>query len=254
MYWEKMTSARIEEVERSTPVILNLAAIEQHGPHLPVDTDVVIGSHFLSKLDQDDPRGQLILPTVKVGCSAHHLDFCGTLSVPHRVMMEYVISMLNSVCGAGFRNILLFNSHGGNQAIGQVILEDFGAAHPECRVALVTWWTLARDALAEVSETGQFGTGHACEFETSLMMAAGAVAPSIDLPAGEFFVKSYAWADGSMLYKSGGTLYRSMHNISGGSGVVGQPDAASVEQGNKITEEVVRRLKAVVEDLGQVAP
>ena len=45
-----------------------------------------------------------------------------------------------------------------------------------------------------------------------------------------------------------------MHSISGGSGVVGQPDAASVEQGNKITEEVVRRLKAVVEDLGQVAP
>ena len=48
------------------------------------------------------------------------------------------------------------------------------------------------------------------------MMAAGAVAPSIDLPAGEFFVKSHAWADGSMLHKSGGTLYRSMHSISGG--------------------------------------
>jgi len=166
-------------------------------------------------------------------------------------MMEYVVSILNSVCGAGFRNILLFNSHGGNQAIGQVILEDFGATHPECRIALVTWWTLARDALAEVSKTGQFGTGHACEFETSLMMAAGAVAPSIDLPAGEFFVKSHAWADGSMLHKSGGTLYRSMHSISGGTGVVGQPDAACVEQGHKITEEVLRRLKTVVKDLGQ---
>ena len=122
MYWEKMTSTAIECVERSTPVILNLAAIEQHGPHLPANTDVVIGAHFLSKLDQIDPKAQLILPTVKVGCSAHHLDFIGTLSVPHRVMMEYVSSILDSVCSAGFWNILLFNSHGGNQAIGQVIL------------------------------------------------------------------------------------------------------------------------------------
>ena len=253
MYWEKMTSAEIECVERSTPVILNLAAIEQHGPHLPANTDVVIGAHFLSKLDQIDPKAQLILPTVKVGCSAHHLDFIGTLSVPHRVMMEYVSSILDSVCSAGFWNILLFNSHGGNQAIGQVILEDFGAAHPSCRIALVTWWTLARDALAEISKTGRFGTGHACEFETSLMMAAGAVTPNINLPVGEFFVKSHAWADGSMLHKSAGTLYRSIQSISGGTGIVGRPDAASVEQGHKITEEVVRRLKTVVEDLGQIS-
>jgi len=54
-----------------------------------------------------------------------------------------------------------------------------------------------------------------------------------------------------MLHKSGGTLYRSMHSISGGTGVVGQPDAACVEQGHKITEEVLRRLKTVVKDLGQ---
>ena len=96
MYWEKMTSGAIDAVDRKVPIILNLAAIEQHGPHLPVDTDVVIGAHFLSALDQIDPKAQLILPPVKVGCSAHHLDFGGTLSVPHRVMMDYVCSILDS--------------------------------------------------------------------------------------------------------------------------------------------------------------
>lgn len=249
MYWEKMTSAAINAVDRNVPVILNLAAIEQHGPHLPVDTDAVIGAHFLSALDQLDPQAQLILPSVKVGCSAHHLDFEGTLSVPHRVMMDYVCSIIGSVCGAGFRNILLFNSHGGNQAIGQVILEDFGATHPDCRIAMVTWWTLAQDALTHISKAGRFGTGHACEFETSLMMAAGAIAPNVDLPTGEFFVPSHSWADNSMLHKSGGALYRSIRHISGGSGVVGRPDVATAEQGHKITTAVVRRLETVVTDL-----
>jgi creatinine amidohydrolase len=252
MYWEKMTSAAIYAVDRSVPVVLNLAAIEQHGPHLPVDTDAVIGAHFLSALDHNDPQAQLILPQVKVGCSAHHLDFDGTLSVPHRVMMDYVCSILNSVSGAGFRNILLFNSHGGNQGIGQVILEDFGATHPNCRIAMVTWWTLAQDALINISKSGRFGTGHACEFETSLMMAAGAIPANINLPTGEFFVPSHSWADSSMLHKSVGTLYRSIRQISGGSGVVGQPDAATAEQGHKITTAVVRHLETVVTDLRRI--
>ena len=249
MYWEKMTSTAINAVDRSVPVILNLAAIEQHGPHLPVDTDAVIGAHFLSTLDQIDPKAQLILPPVKVGCSAHHLDFDGTLSVPHQAMMDYVCAILNSVRGAGFCKILLFNSHGGNQAIGQVILEDFGATHSDCHIAMVTWWTLAQDALLHISKAERFGTGHACEFETSLMMAAGAIVQNVDLPLGEFFVPSHSWAHSSMLHKSGGTLYRSMRHISGGTGVVGQPDVATAEQGHKITTAVVRRLETVVTDL-----
>jgi creatinine amidohydrolase len=153
------------------------------------------------------------------------------------------------VYGGGFRNILLFNSHGGNQGVGQVILEDFGAAHHDCRIAMVTWWTLAQDALAELSKTGRFGTGHACEFETSLMMAAGAIEPNVDVPSGEFFVPSHDWADSSMLHKSVGALYRSIRQISGGSGVIGQPDAATLEQGHKITAAVVRRLEKVLTDL-----
>ena len=102
MYWEKMTSGAIDAVDRKVPIILNLAAIEQHGPHLPVDTDVVIGAHILSARDPLDPKAQLILPPVKVGCSAHHLDFDGTLRFPHRLMIDYVCSILDSVYGGGF--------------------------------------------------------------------------------------------------------------------------------------------------------
>ena len=249
MQWEKLTTHEIDAFDRSTPVILNIAAIEQHGSHLPLETDAVIGSHLLQSLDQSDPTAQLILPQVKVCCSAHHMDFPGTLSVPHMILKDYVCSILDSVRFCGFQNLLLFNSHGGNEAIGQVIVEHYGAKNPNCQIALVTWWNLARSLLSDITETGPFGTGHACEFETSIMMSAGAIPEDTMIPAGTFHSPSFEWADSSMLTPRSGTLYRSMYDISGGTGISGEPELASRQKGERITEAVVSRLSRVVADL-----
>ena len=92
MKWADLTTGDLDALSRDTPVILNIAAIEQHGPHLPVDTDLRIGGFFLDQLDQEMPDAQLILPPVCVGCSDHHLDFTGTLSIPHQVFQDYVIA------------------------------------------------------------------------------------------------------------------------------------------------------------------
>ena len=249
MQWEKPTTREIEAVERSTPVVLNIAAVEQHGPHLPLDTDAVIGAHLLAALDRAAPDAQLVLPQVKVGCSAHHSDFAGMLSVPHTVLMDYVCGILESVRASGFRKLLLLNSHGGNEAIGRVIVEHFGARHSDCRIALVTWWTLAHAQLSEITESGPFGTGHACEFETSLMMAANAIPEDAAIPSGTFHAPSFDWADGSMLKGRAGTLYRSMHEISEGSGISGQPELATRAKGERITEAVIGQLARVVADI-----
>ncbi|MBO6541381.1 MAG: creatininase family protein [Rhizobiaceae bacterium] len=249
MQWEKLTTREIEAVERSTPVVLNIAAIEQHGPHLPLDTDAAIGTHLLTALDRAAPDAQLILPQIKVGCSAHHADFAGTLCVPHSVLLDYVCGILESVRASGFRNLLLLNSHGGNEAIGRVIVEHFGARHSDCRIALVTWWTLAQAQLTAFTESGPFGTGHACEFETSLMMAADAIPEDTAIPAGTFHAPSFDWADGSMLKGRAGTLYRPMREISGGTGISGQPELGTRAKGERITEAVTIQLARVVADM-----
>lgn len=254
MFWERLTTQEINLLDRSLPVILNLAAIEQHGPHLPVNTDAVIGQHLLRSLDRAKPEAQLILPQVKVCCSEHHLDYPGTLSVRHTVLLDYASGILDSVVHAGFRKLLILNSHGGNQAISQVILEHFGAKHLNCCVALATWWDLASDQLQAVSETGRFGAGHACELETSVMMAAGAIDEDQTLPEGLHYARSFDWADGSMLHGSRATLYRSMRAISCGTGIVGRPDAASLAKGQRITDVVVEKLAAVVSDLAAAVP
>jgi hypothetical protein len=88
--WQSLTSKALARLDRSIPVVLPVAAVEQHGPHLPLATDRLIAEHFCRELDRELPDRVLILPTVAVGCSQHHMDFPGTLSVSHDGFMRYV--------------------------------------------------------------------------------------------------------------------------------------------------------------------
>ena len=83
MYWDQLTSVQLAALDKQTPVLLNIAAIEQHGAHLPVATDRMIGEYFSGLLNKEIGDKVLILPIVAVGCSDHHMGFCGTLTLSH---------------------------------------------------------------------------------------------------------------------------------------------------------------------------
>jgi creatinine amidohydrolase len=251
MRWEKFTTNEVAALDRNIPVVLNVAAIEQHGPHLPLETDACIGDHFLRALEERLGEEVLILPQVKICCSEHHMDFVGTLSVRHETFLLYVGDILESVVRHGFRNIILFNSHGGNQAIGQVLLESFGAKHRDCRIAMLTWWRLAARELSAIRESEFAGINHACEFETSLMLLAAPASVRRDLISGMSYVETYDWANADMILPARGALFRSMKDMSGGTGVVGDPSSASADKGERITAAVVDQLAHVVKSLAR---
>ena len=249
MRWDKLTTNEFAGLDRSIPVIINVAAIEQHGPHLAIDTDVAIGGHFLDRLEERMGDEVLILPQVKVCCSEHHMDFAGTLSVRHETFLAYVGDILESVVRHGFTNLVIFNSHGGNQAIGQVLLEAFGSRHRDCRIALLTWWRLAALELEAIRESGFAGVNHACEFETSLMLLAAPDSVRRELIGEMSYVETYDWANADMIRASRGAFFRTMHQMSGGTGVVGDPSTATAHKGERITDAVVTELERVVRSL-----
>lgn len=249
MRWETLSWPDFKAIDRNTPVVLNLASIEQHGPHLPVSTDSSIGRFFVDELDRRLDRQVLVLPQVKICCSAHHMDFPGTLSVRHETLLAYVCEILESVVAHGFRNLVLVNSHGGNRAIGQVILEKFGAQHRDCRVVFLTWWHLAADKLAAIRQSGFAGVGHACEFETAIMMHAEPESVRRHLIPGQNYVKTFPWADSDMMMAGRASLFRSVGEMSGGTGVLGDASLASVEKGRQITNAVLEHLTDVVQSL-----
>lgn len=249
MIWQELTSKALDRASREIPVILPVAAIEQHGPHLPLATDRLIAEHFVGELNRELGDRVLILPTVAVGCSVHHMDFAGSLTLSHETFAAVVSETLDSAVHHGFKRLVILNSHGGNLGIVQVLCEKLGAAYPECVVVAATWWKLAAEALMKLTMTGPGGVGHACEFETSLMEV---IAPHlIDRKSVQpgANVKTFDWAEGDMLRGARATLYRSMKQMTP-NGVYGRPDQASREKGMEITRVVVTALTKLVRDLG----
>lgn len=117
-YWHDMTGAEAAEVAGRDPVvILPLAAIEQHGPHLPLSTDLDIGLALIRSAFQHVPDNvpAYVLPPVSVGASQEHAHVAGTLSIESEQLINLIRSHGAGLARAGVRRLVLANSHGGNR-------------------------------------------------------------------------------------------------------------------------------------------
>ena len=248
MIWDQLTSKQIAEIDKNIPVFLTLAATEQHGPHLPLATDRLIGEHFAYTLNESLNKQILILPSMGIGCSDHHMEFPGTLTLSHHTFSLLVKEIIESVIHHGFNKIILFNSHGGNQGIAQVILEELGYKYPHVHIVAATWWRLAGDALREITESGPGGSGHACELETSIIqLIANHLIDKEQIQKGGN-IPTFKWAEGDMLHSPSVSYYRSMKEMTK-NGTYGDPTKASAQKGKLITDCVVMALKQLATDL-----
>ena len=118
--WDTLTTREASSLASRDPVIvLPLAAVEQHGPHLPLATDAEVGHGILADAFRRLPANlhAWILPMQTVGTSHEHRNFAGTLSLPPELLADVVYQLGASVAATGIRRLVLFNSHGGNTAV-----------------------------------------------------------------------------------------------------------------------------------------
>lgn len=171
MKWQELRSPQIGALSRDTVLVLPTAAVEQHGPHLPTGTDSLIAEGIADRLDEACGRKLLVLPVQKLGCSEHHMKFPGTLTISHESFKLTVMDTLSAGMRQNFRRVLILNAHGGNQSVCGVIAEKAAQSWPEAEVVFTSWWRAAGERIKGIVE-GEFpAVGHACEFETSLMLA-----------------------------------------------------------------------------------
>ncbi len=248
MIWDQLTSPEIQKLGRNIPVIFPVSATEQHGPHLPLATDRMIGEFFCKELNKAITDKVLILPIMSIGCSEHHMGFAGSLSIQHQTFLNQADDVMNSVVRHGFKNIIIFNSHGGNLAAGHILMEKFGSENPEIQVVLATWWKLASESLFELNESGPGGVGHAGEFETSLMLHFAPELVKLDLAEDIKNIHGYDWAEMDMLRGAKASIYRSMKAMTS-NGVYGNPKMGTAKKGKQITNLVINELKNIVADL-----
>jgi creatinine amidohydrolase len=252
MNWQDLRSPEVASIDRATPVVLPVAAVEQHGPHLPLATDRMIAEHFANELNSRLGKSVLILPSMPVGCSDHHMDFAGSLTLDHETFLGVAKQYLHSAWRHGFRNFLVLNAHGGNQGICQVLLEQFGTRHPDSRIVVTTWWRVASQSLLTLNETGPGGIGHACEFETSLMLLIAPELVRMDAAEPRANVPSYDWAQADLLRSSRASLFRTMREMTP-IGAYGEPRGATADKGKQITHIVCDALATILRDLAKNA-
>jgi creatinine amidohydrolase len=159
------------EAGRDT-VVLALGATEQHGLHMPLGTDALLGDHMARRLAAS--LNAFVAPTVRVGCSEHHVGFAGTISLTEETYHALVGDLVDSLLRSGFQRIVLLPSHGGNFAPLAAAVEKLEPSRRARVVALTDLAVLFQIAqLAEQEYGVPLGEGglHAGEWETSLLLA-----------------------------------------------------------------------------------
>jgi creatinine amidohydrolase len=171
-FWADLTWSDIEEADTTSWIaVLPVAAIEQHGPHLPLSTDRDIMQGYLARIMASLPADMPVsfLPVQNVGLSPEHRDFPGTLTLTPETALRVWTELGDSVARAGVRKIVLLSSHGGNTGLLEIVARELRARHSMLAVTASFSRLGYPDGLFSPEEI-RHGI-HGGEIETSLMLA-----------------------------------------------------------------------------------
>lgn len=236
MIYTDQTSPELGRLAPKMIAVLPLASVEQHGRHLPVITDTALVTEVARRAERALPRLVALLPTLWVGSSHHHMKFPGTVSITSATYIQVLVDMVECLARAGFRRIFLLNGHGGNITPGHEALYRLNqkwSGPREPWVAFSSYWHTASRELAAQKFMKRPALTHACEYETSMMLALRTDWVKMKLAKGE--VRSR----GSKFYVLDGSspsrvsVSEGFHQFTG-TGSMTSPELATAEKGRKL--------------------
>lgn len=233
----------VAALDKNIPVVIPVAALEQHGHHMPLFTDSLLLGEVIRRAHEKLANRVLLAPLMWLGNSEHHLDFAGTLTASPRTYLDLLHNLADNFLHHGFRRVVFINGHGGNHVPGQQAVFELRQKHrrrEDLLLLFATYWLLGGKPYESDAGIVQKRMGHACEWETSMMLR---LAPHLvgDLSKVEpvefgvpFEPASRGWV----------TQDRSK------AGHIGDPRPATAEKGEVLfrtfAEDVVRLLERVI--------
>src|ERR1700761_9442318 len=239
--WARLTGPEIRAVagRPDALAVLPIGSLEQHGPHLPVITDTASASAAAVRAARMVAAQipVLVLPGLWTGMSEHHLPFGGTISLNFNELQGVLRGVVRSLRAIGFARLLIVNGHGGNveplAVAARELAHEFGLPVIAC-----TPWYLTRARISEIAETKET-PAHACEGETSIMMA---ITP--DLVRVDKFDEAVRQRPDPVPSFDGFSRFWSFSERAPVTGVRGDPRPATAEKGERFLDMHAEALAA----------
>lgn len=222
-------------------VVLPIASMEQHGPHLPVGVDTILcEAACKAGAERASTANVVVAPTLWCGMAEHHMAYGGTFTFDIPVYRAVLLAFLKSLERHGFKRVLIVNGHGGNMAAMAAFLPDF-ARETGLTINATTYFELAQPGMLPFMED-QTSVMHACEVETSMMMAIAPETVKLDRLPEAFGMLG---ADPRQLLRPTLARYRSFAALTP-TGVIGDARRASAEKGHKFLAACAEAIAAVL--------
>ncbi len=171
--WQELRRTEFEEaVKADAVVIIPVGSTEQHGNHLPINTDANCCSTIAQRAAQAiNEFPVLVLPAIWTGYSPHHMTYPGSITLKYDTFVALLTEVATSVYAHGFKKILFLNGHGGNSAIVAAMRTKLDAEEG-ISVVSYDYWDLPSvpEVMKNVSRSDKGFIGHAAEIETSLQL------------------------------------------------------------------------------------
>ena len=246
--YEKLTWPDINDaVAMGKVCVVPCGSVEQHGPHLPLDVDIVCPQGVAFGAGRLVPDKMLVLPPVWYGYTAHVMDFPGTINTHYETFIKSVLDITKSLAYHGFKKILLLNGHGSNMPNLDLVARRTNL-ETDAECILAAWWnflTVDRTFLPRWRES-KFpgGCAHACELETSLYLYLdGDNVRKDKIESGDISFNlensPFNWVD---LFAAGPATIISWTSTYTPTGVLGEAKLATAEKGRVAYEEAVKQL------------
>ncbi|MCX7407428.1 MAG: creatininase family protein [Planctomycetales bacterium] len=221
-----LTWLDVENLSRDIPVVVPVAALEQHGQHMPLFTDSLLLGEVVRRVSAAMKDQVLFTPLMWLGNSHHHMDFPGTLSASPRVYLDLLNDLTENLIAHGFRRIVFLNGHGGNSTPGKQAVFEVRQRHRsrhDLLLLFATYWDSAKPNEGR-SDFVQSQMGHACEWETSMILK---LAPHLVKDISKLETVPFGFAF-EPAYRGWTTKDRTVP------GYIGSPQAATAEKGEHL--------------------
>ena len=250
-HYGEMTWPEIKAVAPDRVAVVPIATIEDHGPHLPIDTDLRLCNAVCDEAVKRAADRAVLVPAINHGFSPHHMDFPGAITIGAHTLIDYGVDVCRSLAHHGFTRILIVNGHGSNTPFIDIIAR-LTVVETGVLAAAVNYWAApgVRDVAEGLRESDRVGgMNHACEFETSLYLAVRPDLVDMSKAARELSHRPSEnyWTD--LIAGDGPLVMMEPWSALSETGVMGDPTKATAEKGRALLDAAANGIVTLIDEM-----